>query len=145
MRLGRRLLVGEDALGAGLTELECADHARCLQGVAGLVVIPHPVHVERGLAVGAEHFHVQPVMEEVARVLVPVAALGLGRQVDVHDVPRRTGAEQLALGGVDHVVRGSGHLAEVEPLDVVEHTGKGLEAGHASNDYQMPRRKPPMS
>ena len=144
MRLGRRLLVGEDALGAGLTELECADHARGLQGVAGLVVVPHPVHVERGLVVGAEHIDVQPVMEEVARVLVPVSAVRLGRQVDVHDVPWRTGAEQLALGVVDHVVRRSSHLAEVEPLDVVEHTGKGLEAGHARmttrcKDAAMPR------
>ncbi len=121
-----------DVAGARGEQLEGADDPRCLVGHAGLVVVPHPVHVERGLAVGDEHSVVEPLVEQIAGVLVSVATALLGGEVDVHHIPRRTGAEHLPLVVVDHVIRRCGHLGEVEPLGVIKDSGEGLEAGHGA-------------
>ena len=121
-----------DVAGARGEQLEGADDPRRLVGHAGLVVVPHPVHVERGLVVGDQHSVIEPLVQQVARVLVSVAAALLGGEIDVHHVPRRTGTERRPLLVVDHVIGRCGHLGEVEPLGVVEDAGEGLEAGHGA-------------
>ena len=70
-------------------------------------MVPHPVHVERGLRIGDEDVGRQPFVEQAAGRRVAVEAGLVLRQVEAHDVVRAAVSEALALLGADDVYGGA--------------------------------------
>ena len=107
--------MGQDVALARHRQLERADHARGLPGSTVLVVEPHAVDVEGRLVVVDEDTLVEPLVEEVAHVVVAIPpSLGLG-EVDPHHVPRAASLEARPLVGTDDVVGRRDDVVEVDP------------------------------
>jgi hypothetical protein len=126
-----RALVRADLAGPVLLDAHAREEAlaRALRAVGRDVVLDE--RVDSGLLVARERAVLLPLLDQLRRVRVGIAAVGILGQVDADDVVGRALLQRLALLGIDDVVgRGDDRIETTGHVEVVAEGQQRVDVRH---------------